>query len=96
MLHIYDRFSDITDAANAQVGWLSNFAEGNLNWKKLKYECYYDFLKALDSCRRFGVMIEQYQSAQRRKTQATQKLGNLWQAAALFQSPGHLKRSQLK
>jgi len=38
ILKIFNLFGDITDAANAQVAWLSNFAERNLHWKKLKYK----------------------------------------------------------
>jgi len=79
MLEIYDLFGDISDAANAQVAWLSNFAERNLDWKKLKYKRYRDFLKALDSSSRVREMIKQHHSAQQRKTRATKKLGDLWQ-----------------
>jgi hypothetical protein len=79
MLEIYDLFGKINDAANAQVVWLSNFAERNLDWKKLKYKRYSDFLKALDSSGRVREMIKQHQSAQQRKTRATKKLGDLWQ-----------------
>jgi len=79
MLEIYDLFGDITDAANAQVAWLSNFAERNLDWKKLKYKRYNDILKALDSSGRVREMIKQHHTAQQRKTRATKKLGNLWQ-----------------
>jgi hypothetical protein len=79
MLEIYDLFGDITDAANAQVAWLSNFAERNLDWKKLKYKRYNDFLKALDSSGRVREMIKQHHTAQQRKTRATKKLGDLWQ-----------------
>ena len=79
MLEIYDLFGDITDAANAQVAWLSNFAERNLDWKKLKYKRYNDFLKALDRSGRVREMIKQHHSAQQRKARATKKLGDLWQ-----------------
>jgi len=79
MLEIYDLFGDITDAANAQVAWLSNFAERTLDWKKLKYKRYNDFLKALDSSGRDREMIKQHHTAQQRKTRATKKLGNLCQ-----------------
>jgi len=79
MLEIYDLFSDITDAANAQVAWLSNFAERNLDWKKLKHKRYNDFLKALDSSGRVREMIKQHHTAQQRKTRAKKRLGNLWQ-----------------
>jgi hypothetical protein len=70
---------DITDAANTQDTWLSNFAERNLDWKKLMYNRYNDFLKALDSSGRVREMIKQHHTAQQRKTKATKKLGNLRQ-----------------
>jgi hypothetical protein len=35
MLEMYELFGDITDTVNAQVTWLSNFAERILDWKKL-------------------------------------------------------------
>jgi hypothetical protein len=79
MLEIYDDFGDITDAANAQVTWLSNFAERNNDWKKLKYKRYNDFLKAPEGSGRVWEMIMQHHTAQQRKTEATKKLGNLWQ-----------------
>jgi len=79
MPEIYDLFGDITDAANAQVAWLSNFAERNLHWKKLKYKRYDDCLKALDSSGRVREMIKRHHTAQQRKTRSTKKLGNLWQ-----------------
>jgi len=49
MLEIDDLFGDITNAANAQDALLANFMERNLDWKKLKYMQYNDFLKALDN-----------------------------------------------
>jgi hypothetical protein len=79
MLEIWDLFGDITDAGNAQVAWLSNFAERNLDWKKLKYKRYNDFLKALDSSGRVREIIKQHHTAQQRKARATKKLGDLWQ-----------------
>jgi len=79
MLKIYDLFGDITGAGNAQVAWLSNFAKRKLDWKKLKYKRYNDFLKALDSSGRVREMIMQHPSAQQGKTRATKKLGDLWQ-----------------
>ena len=59
----YDLFVEKIDAANAQVEWLSNFVERNLDWKILKYKQYSDFLKALDSSGRVRMMIEQHQAA---------------------------------
>jgi hypothetical protein len=47
---------------------LSNFAERNLDWKKLKYKRYNDFLKALDSSGRVREMMKLCRSAQQRKT----------------------------
>ncbi|KAF8241182.1 hypothetical protein K440DRAFT_638091 [Wilcoxina mikolae CBS 423.85] len=79
MLEVYDLFGDITDAANVQVAWLSNFAERNLDWRKLKYKQYNDFLKALDRSGRVREMMKQHHSTQQRKTRATKKLGDLWQ-----------------
>jgi len=79
MIEIYDLFRDIRDAANAEVAWLANFAERNLDSKKLKYKRYNDFLKALDSSGRVKEMIKQHHTAQHRKIRATKKLGNLWQ-----------------
>jgi len=67
------------DTANAQVTWLSNFAERTLNWKKLKYKRYNDFLKALDSSSRVRELLKQYHTAQQRKTRAMTMLGDLWQ-----------------
>jgi len=60
MLEIYDVFGDITDTANAQVVWLSNFVESIVDWKKLKYKRYNDFLKNFDSSGRVRKMIKQY------------------------------------
>jgi hypothetical protein len=79
MLEIYDLFGDITDAINTQVTWLSNFVERNLDWKKLKYKRYNEFLKAFDSSGRVREMIKQHHTAQQRKARATKKLGDLWQ-----------------
>lgn len=79
MLQIYNLFGDIANAANAQVAWVSNFEEGNLDCKKLTYERYNYFLKALDSSSRVREMIMQHHSGQQRKTRATKKLGDLWQ-----------------
>ena len=62
-LEHYDLFVEKIDAANAQVEWLSNFVERNLDWKILKYKQYSDFLKALDSSGRVRMMIEQHQAA---------------------------------
>jgi hypothetical protein len=79
MLEMYDLFGDITDTANAQVTWLSNFAERILDWKKLKYQQYNDFLKALKSSSRVREVIKQHHSEQQRKIQEMKKLGDLWQ-----------------
>jgi hypothetical protein len=79
MLEIYDLFGDITDAANTQVTWLLNFAERNLDWKKLKYKRYNDFLKAFDSSGRVREIITQHHTVQQRKARTTKMLGDLWQ-----------------
>jgi hypothetical protein len=79
MVEIYDLLGDLTDATNAMFAWLSNFAERILDWKMLIYKPYNDFLKALDSSARVREMIKQHHSGQQRKTQATKKLGDLWQ-----------------
>jgi hypothetical protein len=79
MLEIYHLVGNIPDAANAQVAWLSNFVERNLDWKKLKYKRYNDFLKALDSSGRVRQMIQQHHTAQHKKARATKKLGELGQ-----------------
>jgi len=79
MLEIYDLFGDITDATNAQVIWLSTFAERNLDWKTFKYKQCNDFPMALDSSGRVREMIQQHHSAQQRKARATKQLGDLWQ-----------------
>jgi len=79
MLKIDDLFGNITDATNALVAWLSNFAERNLDWKKLKFKRYNDFFKALDSSSRVREMIKQHRTAQQRKARAMKKLGDLWQ-----------------
>jgi len=57
ILEISDLFGDITDAINAEVAWQLNCAERNLNWEKLKYKQYNDFLKALDSSGRVREII---------------------------------------
>lgn len=44
----------------------------------LKYMCYSNNLKALDSCSRVRDMSAQYHSAQQRKMLATKMLGDLW------------------
>jgi len=77
MLEIYDLLGDSTDAANSQVAWLSNFTESKLDWKKLKYKRYNDFLKARDSSGRVREIIKQHYSVQQRKTWAMKKLGDL-------------------
>jgi hypothetical protein len=79
MLQIYNLSGEITDAANAQVTWLSNFAERNLDCKMLKYKRYNGFLNALDSAGRVREMLSEHHSAQQRKTRARKKLGDLWQ-----------------
>jgi hypothetical protein len=94
MLRIYDLFGDITDAANAQIAWLSNFPERNLDWNKLKYKRYNDFLKALDSSGRVREMIKQHHNAQQRKTWATKKPGG--PLATLSRTLGNPKRLQRK
>jgi hypothetical protein len=100
MLEIYELFGNITDGANAQVAWLSNFTERNRDWNKLKYKQYNDFLNTLDSSGRVREMINQYHSAQQRKTRATKKLGALGQHYAeqpeiLSDSTGREKWMQL-
>jgi uncharacterized protein (DUF2225 family) len=77
LLEISERFSNIGDADNAQVTWLSNVAERNLDWNKWKYTWYNDFLTALDSFRRVTEMINQHHTALQRKTRATKTLGDL-------------------
>jgi len=79
MLVIYDLIGDISNAAFAQVAWLSKFIERNLGWKTLKYMLYNDFLKALDSSGREREIIKHHHSAQLRNTQAMKKLGDLCQ-----------------
>jgi len=79
MLGIYDIFGDITDAASAQVAWLSNFAERNSAWKQFKYMQYNDFLKALDSSSRVREIKKWHHTTQRRTTWDMTKLGDLWQ-----------------
>jgi hypothetical protein len=37
IVEIYNLFGDITNASNAQDTCMLNFAERNVNWKKLKY-----------------------------------------------------------
>jgi hypothetical protein len=48
----YDLIDDITNAAKAQVAWLSNFIQRNLVWKKLTYKQYNDFLQGLNVCQK--------------------------------------------
>jgi hypothetical protein len=79
MFKISDLIGNINNAANPEVGWLSNFAESSLAWKKLKYKQYNDFLKALDRSGRVREMIKLHLSAQARKTWALKKLGEIWQ-----------------
>jgi len=100
MHKIYNLFCDITDAANTQVAWLWNFEQRNLDWKKLKYKRYNDFLKALDSSGRVREMLKQHHSGQQRQTQATKKLGDLWQRypelqGILSDSSGSVKSMRL-
>ena len=78
-LELHDLFSESTNAADAQVAWLSNFAGSNLDLKKLKYQRYNNFLYVLDHTSMVREMIKQHHSAQQRKLQATKKLGDLWQ-----------------
>ena len=78
MLEINELFGDITDAANAQVALVSNFAERIFDWKNFKYKRFNNFLKALDSSGMVSEMIKQHHSAQQRKSRATKKLGDLW------------------
>jgi len=63
MIEIYDFFGNVTEAPNAQVTWLSNFAENNLDWKKLKYKQYNDFLKALHNSSSVSEIFKQHHSA---------------------------------
>jgi hypothetical protein len=79
MFQSYDLVGDITSGANTQVAWLSNFAENNLDWKKLKDTQHNNFLKAINSSGRVREMIKQHHSAKQRKTWATKKFGDLWQ-----------------
>jgi len=79
MLKIYDLFRKITDAANTQVTWLSNFTKRNLDFKQLRFKWYSDFLKALDRSGRVREMMKQPYSAQQRKTLATKKVADLSQ-----------------
>jgi len=79
MLEICDLLGDISDADNAEVIWLLNFAETNLAWKKRNYKRYNNFLKALNSSDRVREMIKQHHSAQQRKTWARKMEGNQWQ-----------------
>jgi hypothetical protein len=68
------------------VAWLSNFAERNLDWKKLKYKGYNDFIKALDSSGSLREMVKQYNSAQQRKAR-NREAGR--PVAALSRTPGN-------
>jgi hypothetical protein len=58
---------------------VSNFAERNLDWKKLKYKQYNDFLKALDCSSRVREMMKHHHTAQQWMTWARKMLGDLWQ-----------------
>jgi len=78
-LKIYNLFAEITDDAIAQVTWRLNLAARDLDSKQFQYKQYSDFFKALDISGRLRKMIKQHHSAQQRKTQATKKLGDLWQ-----------------
>jgi len=78
MLKINDFYGDISNAPNAQVAWLSNFAKSNLDWKKLNDQRYNDILKALHSSGRVRKMIMQHHTVWQRNTWATEKLRNLW------------------
>lgn len=55
-----------------------NFEERNFDWKKLKYNPYNDFLKAIDSASRIRESIKPNYFTIQKKTQATTKLGDLW------------------
>jgi hypothetical protein len=79
MMWMYDILGNITDAANTQVAWLSNFAERNPDSKKLKYKHYNDLPTARIRSVRVREVIKQHHTAQQRKTQATKELGDLWQ-----------------
>ena len=85
MLEICDIFGDITDAANSEITWLSDFVERTLDRKKLKHMWYNHFLKALDSSSRVREMTMRHHSAQQRKTRAINQKGDLWQNYAELQ-----------
>ena len=79
MHQIDNLFGNITNATNAQVAWLSNFAERNLGWNKFKFKLYNNFLKALNGSGRVWEVIKQHHTSQQRKTRAMKMLGNLCQ-----------------
>jgi len=54
-------------------------AQRNLDCKNLKFKRYNDFLKAFDSSSSVRQMIQLHHSAQQRKTQAKNTLGDLLQ-----------------
>jgi hypothetical protein len=56
-----------------------NFAEKNIDYKRLKYKQYNNFLKALNISGRVEETIKHHQSVQQRKARPTKKLGDLWQ-----------------
>jgi len=63
MLEIYTLFGSITNVVNTQVALLSSVAEGKLDWRKLKYQQYNNFVNALDCSGRVREMINQDHSA---------------------------------
>jgi len=79
VLQIYNLLGLITDAAHAQVAWLSKCVETNLERKKLQYPGYNNFVNALDCSCRGREIMKKYHSAKLRKIRVTKKLRDLWQ-----------------
>jgi hypothetical protein len=77
MVDFCDLYGHNTNAGNAQLAWLLNFAERNLHWMKLKYKRYNHFHKALISSGTVMEIINQYSTAQHRMAWARKKLADL-------------------
>jgi hypothetical protein len=75
---MYDIIGHVITADKTKVTCLSQFADGNPDWKKLTCMGYNHCFKAFDSLGRVRTMAKQHYTAQQGMTRARKKLEELW------------------
>jgi hypothetical protein len=78
MLKIYALFGDISDATHTKVTCISRFTKTNIDWKKLQYMKYNDFVMDLHCFSTVMDIVAPHQSTQQREIWATKKPEDFW------------------